>query len=220
MMAAALKRCYDKQTHFRKKISVDEQRAQKDNWFLRGRQIAYLIYGYFRPTGSYDEIQGLSGLCSIKLENDDFSGLWFTLGASIVIDKWSSIGQSFFEGLYVSKLEDSSQAQTIMAPYSQEILRGGGQRDYHRLRMCVKLHIEQAQRSKNFRIQNEITERGAVIRGKGQNPSTKRKTGECFQWRVTGSCSRGESCSFLHKPASGNREIVQEKSGECKRIWP
>ena len=40
VMAAALKRCYDEQTHFRKKISVEEQRAQKDNRFLRGRQIA------------------------------------------------------------------------------------------------------------------------------------------------------------------------------------
>ena len=48
MMASALKRCYDKQTHFRNKISVEEQRAQKDNRFLRGRQIAYLIYEYFR----------------------------------------------------------------------------------------------------------------------------------------------------------------------------
>ena len=71
MMASALNRCYDKQTHFWKKISVEEQRAQKDNRFLRGREIAYLIYEYFRPTGSYDEIQGLSGLFSIKLDNDD-----------------------------------------------------------------------------------------------------------------------------------------------------
>ena len=48
MMASVLKRCYDEQTHFRKKISVEEQRAQKDNRFLRRRQIAYLIYEYFR----------------------------------------------------------------------------------------------------------------------------------------------------------------------------
>ena len=47
MMASALKRCYDKQTHFRKKISVEEQRAQKDNRLLRGRHIACLIYAYF-----------------------------------------------------------------------------------------------------------------------------------------------------------------------------
>ena len=35
-----------------------------------------------------------------------------------------------------------------MAVYNQESLREGGKRDYHRLRMSVKLHIEQAQRSK------------------------------------------------------------------------
>ena len=80
----------------------------------------------------------------------------------------------------------------------------------------MKLHIEQTQRSKNFRIENEITERGAVIKGKGQNPSTKRKTGEYLQWRVTVSCSRGESCSFLHQLVSGNREIVQEKVGNAR----
>ena len=78
--------------------------------------------------------------------------------------------------------------------------------------MCVKLQIEQTQRSKNLRIQSEITERGAVIEGKGQNPSTKRKTGECFQWKAIGSCSKGESRSFRHKPASGNWEVKVESA--------
>ena len=68
------------------------------------------------------------------------------------------------EALYVSKLQDSSQA---LALYNQEILRGGGQRDYRRLRMCVKLLIEQAQRSENFGIQSEIAERAAVTERKG-----------------------------------------------------
>ena len=104
-----------------------------------------------------------------------------------------------------------SQTQTILALYNQDILRGGRKRDYHRLRMCVKLHTEQAQRGKNFRIQNEITQRGGVNKGKGQNPFTKRKTGECFQFKANGSCSRGGSCSFLHMPASGNREIERKK---------
>ena len=29
-------------------------------------------------------------------------------------------------------------------------------------------------------------ERGTLIKGKGQNPSTKRKTGERFQWKANG----------------------------------
>ena len=192
MMASALKRCYDKQTHFRKKISVKEQRAQKDNRFLRGRQIAYLIFEYFRPTGSYDDIRNLIYVWeqALLLTSDPPSD-------NVL-------------GLYVSKLQDSSQVQTNMGLYNQEILRGGGKRNYHRLRMCVKLHIEQAQRSKTCRIQIEITERVAVTKGKGQNSFTKRMTGECFQWKANGPCSKGDSCSFLHSHASGNRETSAE----------
>ena len=44
MMAAELKWCYDRYSYFQKRIRVKEQRAQKDNRFLRGSQIAYLIY--------------------------------------------------------------------------------------------------------------------------------------------------------------------------------
>ena len=182
-----------------------------DNRFLRGRQIAYLIYEYFRPTGSFDEIQGLSGLFSMKMENDDiqdFDSRW----EQALLLTCDPTSDNVLEELYVSKLQESSLAHTILALYNQEILRGGGQRDYHRLRMCVKLHIEQTQRSKNYRIQSAITERGAVIKGKGQNPSAKRKTGECDQWKATGSCSKRESCSFLHEPASGNRDIKVESA--------
>ena len=37
-------------------------------------------------------------------------------------------------------------------------------------------------------------------------------TGECYQWKTTESCSKGESCSFLHKPASGNRQVNVESA--------
>ena len=98
-----------------------------------------------------------------------------------------------------------------MALYNQEIIREGGERDYHRLRMCVRVYVEQAQRSNKFRIQNEITERGAATKGEGQNSITKRKTRECFQWKTNGSCSKEDSCSFLHTHAAGNHEPVQER---------
>ena len=123
MMASALKRCYDKQTHFRKKISVEEQRAQKDNRFLRGRQIICLIFEYFRPTGSYDEIQGLSGLFSI-LENDDIQDFDLRWEQALLLTS-DPPSDNVLESLYVSKLQDSSHAQTIMALYNQEILRRG-----------------------------------------------------------------------------------------------
>ena len=50
---------------FRRRVSVEEQRAQKYNRFLRGRQIAKMIYGHFQSTGAYDAAQHLSHLFNI-----------------------------------------------------------------------------------------------------------------------------------------------------------
>ena len=60
MIASSLKRLLNKHVHFRKRVSVEEQRAQKDDRFLRGRQIASMIYEHFRATGSYEAVQSLS----------------------------------------------------------------------------------------------------------------------------------------------------------------
>ena len=40
-------------SHFKRRISLEEQKAQKQDRFLRGRQIAYLIYDHFRVTGTH-----------------------------------------------------------------------------------------------------------------------------------------------------------------------
>ena len=147
---------------------------------------------------------------SINLENDDIQDFDLRWERALLL---TSDPPSYkdLEGLYVSKLQDSSRAQTIVALNNQEILRGGGKRDCHRLRKCVKLRIEQAQRSKKIRIQSEIAERVVVTKGKGQNSFTKGKTSECLQRKANGSCSKGASCSFLQTRASGNRETTAEE---------
>ena len=38
-------------SHFRRRVSLEEQEGKKEDRFLRGRQIAHLIYEYFRVTG-------------------------------------------------------------------------------------------------------------------------------------------------------------------------
>ena len=44
-------------SHFKRRISLEEQKAQKQDRFLRGRQIAYLIYEYFWVTGANDSVE-------------------------------------------------------------------------------------------------------------------------------------------------------------------
>ena len=55
-------------TQFTRTISLEEQKAQKEDRFLRGRQIAYLIYDHFRVTGSHDSVENYTDLFTIVFE--------------------------------------------------------------------------------------------------------------------------------------------------------
>ena len=55
------------------------KKAQKEDHFLRGRQIAYLIYDYFRVTAANDSVENYADLFTIVLRNDDiqeFDSKW------------------------------------------------------------------------------------------------------------------------------------------------
>ena len=61
-----------KNTRFKKKVSLEEMKAHKEDRFLRGRQIAYLIFEYFRVTGANDSVENYADLFTVVLQNDDF----------------------------------------------------------------------------------------------------------------------------------------------------
>ena len=71
----------------------------------------------FRPTGSYDVLQGLSGLFTIKLENDDIQDFDLRWEQPLLLTS-DPPSDKVLEGLCVSRLQDSSQAQTIMALFT------------------------------------------------------------------------------------------------------
>ena len=58
-------------SYFKKKVSLEEQKAHKEDRFLRGRQIGQMIYGCFRVTGAHDTVLGYADVFSITLRNDD-----------------------------------------------------------------------------------------------------------------------------------------------------
>ena len=67
-------------------------------------------------------------------------------------------------------------------------------------------------RTRNFRAQNETVERGTVTKShKGKKANAERRVGESYQWKANGQCSKGDSCSFSHDPASGNRRDQRRK---------
>ena len=62
------------------------------------------------------------------------------------------------------------------------------------------------ERSRN----QESKKKGAAL------TSVDRKVGECYRWKAIGQCSEGDSCSFSHDRASGNRcDQRQEGQSSC-----
>ena len=84
---------------FKRGISLEEQKAQKQDRFLRGRQIAYLIYEYFRVTGAHDSVEHYTDLFTIVLRNDDiqeFDSKW----DGMVLPMTKIPPDGILEGLY------------------------------------------------------------------------------------------------------------------------
>ena len=64
------KKLFSPHIHFLK-MSVEEQRVQEFDSFSGGRQIAFMIYEYFRSIGAYESVQGLSDMFTARLQNND-----------------------------------------------------------------------------------------------------------------------------------------------------
>ena len=108
MIASALKKLLDRLVHFRRRVSVEEQRAQKYEWLLQGRQIAFMIYGHFRATGAYEAVQGLSDLFNTRLQNDNVQDFDVRWDQALLSETPTEM-----KGLYKSKLQDSVQLRTV-----------------------------------------------------------------------------------------------------------
>ena len=63
-IASALNRIIHN-TQFKRKVSLEEQKAQKEDRLLRGRQIAYLIYDYFRVSGANHSVENYADLLTV-----------------------------------------------------------------------------------------------------------------------------------------------------------
>ena len=66
-------------SHFKRRISLEEQKAQKQGSFLRGRQIAYMIHEYFQVFGANDSVENYADLFTIAFSKW-FAGIRFKMG--------------------------------------------------------------------------------------------------------------------------------------------
>ena len=117
-------------TPFKKKVSLEEPKAHNEDRFLRRRQIAYLIYEYFRVTGANDSVENYADLFTISLRNDDiqeFDSKWDEI-------LWSMTQippDDILEGLYKLRIRESEKL-SVLELYIMEIHQKKAGPDDHR----------------------------------------------------------------------------------------
>ena len=175
-IASALNRIIHN-TQFNRKVSLEEQKAQKEERFLRRRQIAYLIYEYFRVTGANDSVENSADLFTVVLRNDDiqeFDSKWD--GILLSMTKIPSV--DILEGLYKFRIRESEKLKTVLELYIWRFIRRKlDLPDYHRLKTMVKRSIEQNLRIKNFEARNGNYERNAVVKNQGDKTARTKNSG-------------------------------------------
>ena len=155
-------------SQFKRRISLEKQKAQKQDRFLRGRQIAYLIYEYFRVTGANDSVENYADLLTIGLRNDDIQE-FDSKCDGILLSMTKFPPDDILEGLYTLRIRESEKLMAVLELYDLEIHWKKIGPDYHRLKTMVKRSIEQNLRIKNFEARNGIMRETPWSRIREQN---------------------------------------------------
>ena len=212
-IASALNRIIHN-TRFKKKVSLEEMKAQKEDRFLRGRQIAYLIYEYFRVTGAKDSVDNYADLFTVALRNDkipEFDSKYDEILLSIT----QIPSDDILESLYKLRIRESEKLKTVLELYDLEIHQKKLGPDHHRLKTMVKRSIEQNLRMKNFEARNGNYETSAVVKNQGTKQREQRSPGDCWQWKAKRAVFHRIAVSGTQpnpSPRSSTRQSVRNAS--------
>ena len=160
-------------------------KAHKEDRFLRGRQIAYLVYQYFRVTGANDSVENYADLFTVVLRHDDiqeFDSKW----DGILLSMTQIPSDDILAGLYKVRIRESEKLKTVLELYDLEIHQKKVGPDYHRLKTMVKRSIEHNLRMKNFEARHGNYETSAVVKNQGTKHRAQITLGDCWQWKANG----------------------------------
>ena len=182
-------------TLLKKKVSLEEIKAHKEDRFLGGRQIAYLIYEYFGVTGANDSVENYADVFTVVLRSDNTQEFDTKCG-EILLSMTQIPSDDILEGLYKLRIRESEKLKTVLELYNMEIHQKKAEPEYHRLKTMVKRSIEQNLRPKNFGARYGNFETSAMVKNQRVKQREQRSLGDCWQWKANGQCSEGDNCSF------------------------
>ena len=164
---------------------------------MRGRQIAFMIYDFFRVTGAHHTVLDYAVLFSVTLHDDniqEFDTRWDEVW--LIMSKIPS--DEILESLYKLRIRESVQLKTVLELYDMEIHQKISMPNYQKLKTVVKRSIDQKLRLRNFDARHGRIETGAVVKSRKGLSGVEGGKGTCHQWKEKGQCSKGDRCSVRH----------------------
>ena len=163
-IASALKKIIQN-SYFKMKVSLEEQKAQKEDRFLPGRQIAFMIYDYFRVTGAHDAVLDYADLFPVTPHDDniqEFDTRW----DDVLLSLTRIPPDDVLESLYKLSIRESDQLKTVLELYDMEIHQKISMPNCQKLKTMVKKSTDQKLLLPNFDAMHGRNETGAMIKNR------------------------------------------------------
>ena len=177
-IASALKKIIQN-SQFKKKVSLEEQKAQKEDRFLRRRQIAFMIYDYFRVTGAHHTVLDYADLFSVTLHDDDVKEL-DTRWDEVLLHMSKIPSDDILESLYQLRIRESAQLKTVLELCNMVIHQKVSMSHYQKLKTMVKRSIDQKLWLRNFDARHGTIETGAVVKNRKGMNGVEGGKGTCY----------------------------------------
>ena len=138
--------------YFKKKVGLEMQNAHMEDRCLRGRQIAFVIYEYFRVPGAHDAVLNFQ-LCSVSLYMATIFTIFDTRWDRVLLSAMK-FPTRFWKVCTRCECEGLTKLQTVVAMNEQQINQDRSKPGYQ-LKTMVRRHIDQKIRTRIFQARNE-----------------------------------------------------------------
>ena len=186
-------------SHFKKKVSLEEQKAQKEDRFLRGRQIAFMIYDYIRVSGADEAVLGYADSFSVTRHDgniQEFGTRW-----DEVLPSMSKIPSDdvVLESLYKLRMRASVQLKNVLELFDMEIHQKISTPNFQKLKTMVKRSVDQKLRLRNLTPGTGELKQEQRPRTERDRQAPKEEKAPATSGKKKGQCSKGDKCSFRHE---------------------
>ena len=166
--------------------------------FLRGRQIACMIYDFFRVTGAHDTLFDYADLFSVALHDDniqEFDPRW----DEVLLPMSKIPSDDILESLYKLRIRESAQLKTILDLYDMEIHQKISMPNYRNIEDNGEEEYRSETSITNFDATHGRIETGAVGKNRKGMSGVEGGKGTWYQWKEKVQCSKGDQCSFRRR---------------------